>query len=250
MLKVSQLFVLGFVFSALSLVASPIPDFPFIAVTAEAEKSVKPDQATISFTILDHQVESSAAVDTVNQTLGNLAVELEKLGVKKDQITAGDLEKKAVRQRNDDRQDLKVLGYDVKRAVEVELSDLALYTDAASKIFKTNGVSRVKSFFGSSKKEDLQLELLSDACAKARKKAGILAKAAGVSLGAVQSVSDDSGKDFDFRLNVDQQFGIFDLAGRFDRGRRAGGRPAPIFIPKEISYESSVHLLFRLAENE
>jgi len=225
------------------MLASPVPDFPFIASTGDTEVAVAPDRATISFVVMDHQVESEPAVKKVNAILIKVVGELGKLGVKKEDVTAADLEKSAVRKRSKDLQALAILGYDVRRRVEVRISDLANYPKIARAIFESDGVVEVKSDFESSREDEIRAELLAKACDKARLKGERLAKAAGVEIQRVYAVSDRSwGGGFNYVYGVD------------DSGGRVGWLPLsavseaapPLFVPKEIEFQSSAEMLFCL----
>lgn len=224
--------------------ASPVPDFPHLSVNATAVKSVAPDEATITFTVLSFQESSEAAVNEVNKTLKDTVAKLVELGIKEDQVTADDLEKSVTRERNKDYQHLKILGYEVKRSVEVKVTDLQLYPKAATLIFKTDLIKNVQSSFDISEREELLLSLYTDACLKAKKKASVLEKAAGVKIFRIHGISPED-EHYEFGYGNNARYGYAMSGGLPDSG---DNNSPPLFVPKEISLEASVSLLFRLTE--
>ena len=227
--------------------ASPVPDFPFLITSAEARKAVVPDQAEITFKVMSYKAKSGDAVNEVENVLRKLIPSLIKAGVKKENLEVADLEKSEVRERTNDFQNLEILGYDVRRSVTLNIENLELYTPIITLIYKTDGVVRIDSDFESSKKEDLESEMLSDACAKARKKGERLAAAAGVKIKRVQAVSDQGVMNFSKLYGLSGNYEYSSLLPPVAAGS-SDEKPPSIFVPKEILYGASVEILFRLEE--
>ncbi len=240
---------LAIILSISSLTAGPVPGFPHLSVSATALKSVVPDEAIINFTVLSFKASSEAAVNEVNQTLAATVAKLLTLGIKKDDITADDLEKSITRERNDDYQKLKILGYQIERTVEVKITNLKLYNQAATLIFKSNLITNVRSRFGNTKEDDILLALYAEACAKAKKKAAALEQAAGVKIKSIHAISPGRG-NYHFQYLGDPSYGmVMSAASDSSQLPGLGGETGPpLFVPKEISLDTSVSILFRLAE--
>jgi uncharacterized protein len=219
--------------------ASPVPDFPFIAVSGGAEVEVPPDKATIHFKVLVHGAESEAAAGTVNDTLKKLVEGIVALGVDKGGVTADDLEREAVREQDENRNLLKVLGYDVSREVKVEIADMTKYTPAIDLIMKSAHVTSVSSEFDTRKRDEIDAELMGKACADAKRKALLMSKGVGTELGEVFAISD---REF---TGLPERFGF-----GYDSMRSGGMLPdvpvLPVFVPAKIKIRGEVEVLYRL----
>jgi uncharacterized protein YggE len=233
-------FLVALCVAPLPLSASPVPDFPFIAVSGHADRRVAPTKATVSFKVLAHAAESAEASKTVSDTLKLLVKDLAEFGIGEKQISAHDLEKDVVRERNEEHQQLKILGYDVSRGVELTLPDLKKYPEIVRKLMATNHVTRVSSDFDTDDREALKAEMIAEACAKARKKADLLAKGVGVTIKSVFAVTDRSLNGLD---------GVyFGSTGGHSvlPGFGGGDEDVPIFAPATIEVSTYVEVLYKL----
>lgn len=92
--------------------ASPVPGFPFILAEGSAKRQVPPTNVEITFKILAFAKTSEESTATVQIALGKVIAALKEQGVGEDQITANDLEKSAVRNRDRDlTRDAEIVGY-------------------------------------------------------------------------------------------------------------------------------------------
>jgi uncharacterized protein len=227
------LFTCGFSF------ASPIPDFPFIVADGRASREVPPTNATVNFTVMAFSKSSEEATNTVQSALGKVITALKSEGVGENLISAHDLDKFAVRNRDKDmNNDTDILGYEVSREVQLKLPDLANYPKIIRVLMTANHVSKVESIFDTSKREEVEAELTAEACAKARKKADLLAKGAGVIIDRVYAVSDSQFE------NIGQQLG-FGFSGSSAFGEAAP--EMPLFAPSIIELHTSINILYKLA---
>ena len=223
---------------ATNLAASPIPDFPFIAVSGHASRGVAPDKATIYFTVLVHANDSDEAVNGVNETLKTLVSGLIELGVIDKDVIAHDLNKSAVREKSVEHNQLRILGYDVSREVKVVVRDLKRYSAVIRRIMITNNVTSVSSDFDTTNREQIEADLMTKACVDARRRADLMAKGVGTRVSSVFAVSDREL----YRIN--EQFG-FGYSGTL-RGGAPPGEDVPIFVPSTIDLASDVNVLYRL----
>lgn len=228
--------------AATQLVASPIPDFPFTAVTGSATDKVAPDEATIKFTVLCHDPSSEVAVATVNKVLTKAIEGIVALGIKKQDLVADDLSKEAIREKGDDYKQLKILGYDVSRDVKVTVSEIHRYTAVVRFIMATDNVTSVSTEFDTSKRDEIESSLMASACADAKKKAELLCKGVGTNLGNVFAVSDQNfttlSDRFGFGYSGAEAGGILPNLG--------DGNEVPVFVPAKIEIQASVNVLYRL----
>jgi uncharacterized protein YggE len=226
----------------ISAAASPIPEFPFIAVQGKASSEVPPDNATITFTVLVHGTDSDSATKQVNDTLKQVTDAILAMAVPKGALTAADLGKRAVRERGNNYQDLKILGYDVSRDVKVKIEDLGRYTSVIQLIMKTDNITSVSSTFDTVKRNDVEAELVGKACADAKRKALQMSKGVGARLGSVFAVSD---RDF---TSLDERFGFGYPASTLGSG--SVDDDVPIFVPAKIDIHAYVEVLYRLTQEQ
>jgi len=225
-------------FSGISF-SSPIPDFPFIVADGRAEREVPPTNATVTFTVLAFAKNSEESTNTVQSALGKVIAALKAEGVGENLIRAHDLDKSAVRNRDKEtNNDTDILGYEVTRKVELKLPDLANYSKIVRALMAADHVSSVGSTFDTSKREEVEAELTGEACVKARKRADLLAKGAGVTIAGVQAVSD---RDF---TDLGEHFG-FGFPPSYLGGPTTP--EVPLFVPSTIELAASVNILYKLA---
>lgn len=233
-------------FANIDVSAAGLPDFPFVPVSGTASREVAPDEATIRFEVFHYADKSEDAVRIVQQTLKKLTDELIALGVSKKDFTADDLEKSLVRQRGEQYQALKVLGYDISRSVRLELKNIGKFSEVIQKVMIADYVKSVRSHFGLSTEGELENELILEACEKAKSKGELLAKGVGGTLGDVYAVS---SSDFEilpvhFGLGRPVSFGENIESSAIVSGS-AEGRSVPVFAPKTIEFRASVEILYR-----
>lgn len=222
--------------------ASPIPDFPCIAADGNASREVAPTDATIQLTVLAFSKSSDEATNTVQAALGKVITALKAEGVGEKMIRAHDIDKSAVRSRdNNTNKALEILGYEVSRKVELKLPDLANYPKIVRVLMTADHIANMSSSFDTSKREDVEAELTGEAFVKARKKADLLAKGAGVTIDRVYAVSNNSLEA------IGQQFG---LGYQSSLPSLYGPNDAPdilLFVPSTIELSASVNILYKLA---
>jgi uncharacterized protein YggE len=230
--------------AALSLIAcgvspaSPVPEFPFIQADGLAKREVPPTNAEITFKVLAFAKSPEESTATVQAALGKVIAALKEKGVGEDQITANDLAKSAVRNRHGDLQkDAEVLGYEVSREVKIKLKDLKSYPELVRILMSADHISSVESAFDTDKRDEIESELVGEACAKARKQADLLAKGAGVTIASVHAVNSHGFDD------LHRSFGFSYPASHFGG---ADNSEIPLFAPTSIELTTSVSILYRL----
>jgi len=231
------------ILAATHLAASPLPDFPFTAVTGAATEQVAPDKATIEFTVLCHDPSSEVAVATVNKVLTKVVDGIVGLGIRKVDLVADDLSKEAVREKGEDNKRLKILGYDVSREVKVTVAEIDRYTAVVRFIMATDNITKVSTEFDTSKRNEIESALMASACAKAKKKAELLCKGVGTNLGEVFAVSDQNF------TGLPSGFG-FGYSGGDSFYRTGYEAEVPVFVPAKIDVRASVNVLYRLVSTK
>jgi uncharacterized protein YggE len=167
-----------------------------IAVSGKGEVVVKPDLATVTFSINEENLDVAKAQDAVNTTMGKILASLKGNGVdEKDIKTTGYniypryeyINATAYPYNGGTR---VLAGYNVTQNVEVKIRDLT----KAGKIVSSMGEFGVTDMSGltftNDKYDDLSKEARDKAIVQARDEAKKLAKALGVRLGDIISYSE------------------------------------------------------------
>jgi uncharacterized protein YggE len=229
--------------------ASPIPDFPFIMADGRVERDVPPTNVKVSFTVLAFSKTAEDATNSVQTTLTKTIVALKAEGVTENMILAHDLDKSAARKRTDQTySDTDIIGYEVSRKVEIKLTDLSNFSKVVGILMATDQISQIKSVFDTDKRDEVEAELMEEACSKALKKAELLAKGAGVTIDRVFAVNDQTWRDLENLLDptiyVSDGRGLA-LGGPSDSETDA--EQAPLFAPSKITLHAKVNILYKLA---
>lgn len=226
--------------------ASPIPDFPFIMADGRVEREVAPTNATVSFTVLTFSKTAEEATNTVQTTLTKVVILLKAEGITEKMIQAHDLDKSAVRKRTEATySDTDILGYEVLRKVEVKLTDLTKFSKVVGILMTTDNITKVKSGFDTIKREEIEAELMGEACAEARRKANLLAKGAGVTIDRAFAVTDRTWRDLENLMDtVVYASGGIGFSGLPDLS--PGTPETPLFVPSKITLQANVNILYKL----
>ena len=249
-LKLHRIFfvILGMLMSA-SSAAEKFPDFPFLMVDGVAEIKVKPDVAKISFSIFEFSKDPKEAVSIVVKRGQAIVALANKLGIENNQITSTEYNKDTKRERDDNYNDLKIIGYEVSQNFTIEISNIALYSPLVDQLLRTQNIQRVRSEFSASNEIELGRTLVQQATAHAKSKAVDLADGMGVKLGSVYAVT--QGRYF---ASLDAILGIY--PGSVNAPREfvpppdinfiADSGSANMFVPKSIDLSTSVSVIFKI----
>jgi len=109
--------------------ASELPDFPFIVSTGVAEKDVTPDIATISINVHAFNKESAVALKTTSIAIDKIVELLKKYNIDIRQLEARNIQKSTTRKRDDNYNQLKILGYEVSRHLTLSIINLSQYAE-------------------------------------------------------------------------------------------------------------------------
>ena len=166
-----------------------------IVVSGKGELTVKPDIATISFSILEESMDVSKATDAVNTKIAKIIANLKTNGVdEKDIKTTGyniypryDYVSAQVYPYNGKQ---VLAGYDVTQSISIKIRDLTKAGKIVSDL-GTLGVTDMSGLtFTEDKYDDLVLQARDQAITDARAQATKLAKALGVKLVKIVSYSE------------------------------------------------------------
>lgn len=220
------------------------PEFPFVHVQGEAKVDVAPDKATIRVSLTTFHTESEVGLEALQVQLTTAIEVLSKAGVPEDQVTGFDLQKMVVRSRDDDYNELEILGYQFSRDFEVELTDLEKFTPLVAELMAIDNVSAVNADFDVENRGRIESNLVRQAGEDARRRAGEMAKGMDVSIESVFAISEKpiASVGRAFRLTSDS----YTVMG--ERPSKKGLFTSTIFVPEAIELRKSVNVLFKLKQ--
>ncbi len=174
-MKIGFLFFIAIL--SFPVLANPVPDFPFVIVTENLDKKVKPDYVKIRFNLLAYEQTSEKAIESLTKSSVQMLKVLEEHGVSMKKLKSTQIDKSTKRAHKDGAYNLDILGYEVTQGFNIELEELSNYPKLMSQLIKLNGVQNLDAFFETKKKKEYQDEMIVELSKKARAKAEALAKA-------------------------------------------------------------------------
>ncbi|AFU99517.1 SIMPL domain-containing protein [Simiduia agarivorans] len=222
-------------------VAANLPDFPFIVSVGKAEREVKPDIATVNLGIVSFESSSELAIEKVGLATDGVLKVLQSYGISASAVEATDMEKSTKRRRDSEYNNLAILGYEVSRALIIELNDLSKYSELVSDIVAIDNVTGVRTAFDVTDRIEIERELVGIASKDARNKAEQMAEGLGTKIRSVYAISQNSdfGSFFaTFGARSDQI--LADLASPTGRAR------VVMFVPKTITISQGINVVFRM----
>lgn len=234
------LFLSLFLFAAIGN-TSPLPDFPFVAVTGESSQQVKPDKATITFRIIIFSESSEDANSKMGEATKEAVDAILVLDVPKSAITSYEIDKRTKRRRDEDYNQLDILGYEFSRRIKVEITRLDLYSQMMEKLLNVEYIEGFSTEFDSSKREEISEILFASAASNAKNKAEFMAKGLGAKIESVFAFNDSgSFEDFFGTFGLTKSYGVeaFAMRSRQDS--------SDIFIPQFIEINKQINVIYKL----
>lgn len=222
--------------------ASNLPDFPFIVITGEAKTAIAPDNAKLTFNILQFDKDSAKALETV-LTRGKEAIKIARdIGIPLNSIVSKQISKNTIRARNSEYNQLEIQGYEVSQSYEIDISNIEKYSPLADKLIAMGNITDINAQFDISKKKEVLKQLVKEASADANRRANDLAEGMGVSVGSVYAINEDSG--------FENLFATFNLKQGFDMNSKrmqfASEAGSNMFVPKTIEISKSINVIYKI----
>jgi uncharacterized protein YggE len=213
------------------------PKIPTITVSGNADTRLAPDEATVRLGVTQQASSARAAQNQVNTIAQKILTEVEKLGVKREEIQTSQLSLFPIyaQQKPGEEEPPRVVAYRATNTVSVRLSDLKLVGPVvdAGLGAGSNQVEGVS--FGLRNDQAARLQALKDASQEAKRKAEAIAEALGVKLGALHEVV-ESG-------NTVQPF----ATAMFARGGGREDASAPV-SPGQVTVNANVTVRYVIAQ--
>ncbi len=180
------------------MAASPVfaeDRMPQIIVTGEGEAAVAPDMAILTLSVLRDGETARIALDANNEAMGSVIAAMKEGGIEARDLQTGGLSinpRYVYPDKNNDEKAPRIVGYDVTNTLTVRIRDMEKVGDLIDKSV-TLGVNQGGGIvFTNNDPSKTLTEARKRAVADARAKAETLAEAAGVKLGKVTEISEQS----------------------------------------------------------
>lgn len=168
---------------------------PVLTVTGEGSASAAPDIAVVSLGVVSEAATAQDALAANARDMNAVVDTITAAGIdKKDVATSGLFVEPVYSDPSKDPSGLsKITGYRVSNQVTVRIRDIETSGTLLDKVI-TAGANRVNGIsFEIGKSEGLRDQAVKAAIAEARRRAELMAEAAGLALGAIQSISASEG---------------------------------------------------------
>lgn len=166
--------------------ASQLPDYPFVHASGNGFMYVAPDIGEIDFEISAYQADPEAARQIVEARIAEVRALVASVG-----LPEGDVEIRDVRKdmRKGEPSQPGVAQYDIKCGVHIKVADISKWKALVSPLIGMANVDGFMTGFDTSRREQVEAELMGAAIKAARGKAEAMAAGFGRKLGPVSAVS-------------------------------------------------------------
>ncbi|WP_339897347.1 SIMPL domain-containing protein [uncultured Gilvimarinus sp.] len=221
--------------------AQPMPDFPFITVTGEAEIEVAPDTVTVNFQVMEFNKSSELAMDTVAERGTEVVALAKEHGLSHDQIESYAIDKQVRRNRENMNGNMEIIGYEVTQRFTLEIDGLDTYEKLMNDLMRMDNTTGLNASFDISNRDEVMTSLVAKAGADARARANNLAAALDAKIKSVYAITEDAGFDnFMARFGVSaEKFGAMSMAA--DRGQSFD-----LFAPETITLSKRINVIFKV----
>jgi uncharacterized protein YggE len=179
------------VFTIISISSFAQPELPrAISVQGYGDVYVKPDVANINFNLSVTNLDFKKAVNELNTKVNSLSKALRKVGISKDDIHSSNYSINKEFKHNYKTGEKKFLGFKVSHKITLQTSaDTKSVNNVFNAIIKSLSDVELNLSFGIKNPENSKDEMLTNAIKDAKKKAEVIASAAGVELGDILSIN-------------------------------------------------------------
>lgn len=248
MLKAQFLAALLFLTFPLQVLASALPDFPFVGVQGHAIKEVEPDTASVGFTILAFSEVADDALKTVQKRSNDVIQLAKEFNLEDNQVISLGIHNDIKRDVNRDSgyERTSILGYEVSQSFKLEMTDLSNYSAFIDRLITLGNIDRIYPIFDVTNKKEIERDLVAEAGKDARQKADDLANAMGVKIKSVYAIN--QGESFNYYF---AKFGLQETVRvggdlRAEMAIAAPDRSMNMMVPKSIKVEKKVNVVYKL----
>lgn len=225
--------------------AATIPDYPFVYVKGEAQASVPPDLADVSFSVLAEGPDAASGERIVESRVNDILKILHTAGVTDERMDVSGLTKEAVTTDDSENKLIVIRGYRISRQFSVKIVGLKNWPQIAAHLLQLQNVTDVQVTFGRSDAKRIEAGLLDEAAKDARQRAQRLALSFGQHAGPVMALSQLQFSDMGttFGMGTGEGGGFAAPAAVMVTGER---RDSALFIPRSIELSVDVYAIVKL----
>lgn len=161
-----------------------------ITVTGRGEVAASPDMATIRLGVTEQADDARAAMQATSEAVAEILDRLTGLGIAPNDVQTRRLTVSPVWSGYNDRKDRKITGYVASNTISARVRDLTELGDVLDQLLAAGANDFDGLQFSMQDPDPLIDEARKAAVADAMDKAALYAQAAGVTLGTVQSISE------------------------------------------------------------
>ncbi|MFQ3664738.1 MAG: SIMPL domain-containing protein [Sphingomonadaceae bacterium] len=189
MQRLSCLPALALLVSAAAVTAQPAREPATISVTADATRTAVPDVATITAGVVTQAADAAAAMAENNKRMTAVVAAIRRAGVADRDLRTSQIAVQPQYRYGEGRAPA-ITGYQASNQVTVRLRDMGRIGPVLDSLVK-EGANRIEGpSFGLDRPEPLLDEARAEAVSRARARADLLAKAAGVRIVRVLAISE------------------------------------------------------------
>lgn len=219
--------------------ASDLPDYPFIHVGGNGFSYVMPDVGEIDFEVSAYNSDPEAARQVVEGRIAEIRALVAQLALVNTEVEIRDVRKEI---RKPDPAQPGVVLYDIKCGVHIKVADLSKWRELVGPLIAMPNLDAFMGSFDTSKREEVEMDLTSEAIKAAKRKAEGIAAGFGRKLGPVSGVSAGDLK------NVSRAMGFAgaeptrsrNVVARNDREREA------LLMVEVMKMSRSVDVIYRI----
>lgn len=228
--------VFALVSCSLPALASALPDYPFIHASGTAFVHVAPDLGELDFDISAYDPAPETALGTVEARIAELRALLAAQGIAAEDVEIRDVRREIRKPATPDQQS----SYDIKCAVHINVRDLSKWRAIVQPLLAMPNLDGFATSFGTTQREQVETELMTNAVKDALRKADVMAKGFGKRTGAVSAVSSQELK------NLGRAIGLVP-SDRYGPSRgKAPQSPADLLMVGVLRMSQSVDVVFRI----
>ncbi|XLQ20225.1 MAG: SIMPL domain-containing protein [Candidatus Moraniibacteriota bacterium] len=205
-----------------------------IAVDGSSETFVKPDTASVSFSITKKAPTTDAAMNSVNERMDALVTELTTIGIAEEDIKTTNYSVRPEYSYNDGKQTFE--GYRVTQSITVVIRDLDNVSDVLATV-NSAGVDNVSQLtFYVDDADEINEQLREEAINDAKANAKQLAKDLGVTLNEIVGYS-----QYDYNNNIEPMYRADMAYAEADNGIAKANVPTG-----QNQFESNVTVIYKI----
>jgi uncharacterized protein YggE len=224
--------------------ASTIPDYHFVHVTGNSFRVEMPDIAALDFQIVASDADPAAARGVIEARVGEIRALMQQLGIDQEDMQVREVRQGVRKERGADGAAVYELSCDVK----INVRNVANWPRLAGGVLGKPNVDSFASAFDLSTMDKVTDELVTEAIVDARRRAEVMAAAAGRRLGPATGVTTDALKKLGTKMGLErEEFRMPRSTGRGTGNQRAEEIDRETFLaPQSLKLGMAADVVFRL----